>query len=56
MKEDLCEMVNYVFECGELSESQKDGVVTLIFKKGDPTEIKNYRPITLLNVDYKNYS
>lgn len=53
MKEDLCEMVNYVFECGELSESQKDGVVTLIFKKGDPTEIKNYRPITLLNVDYK---
>ncbi|GBG89868.1 hypothetical protein CBR_g49716 [Chara braunii] len=29
------------------------GVVTLLYKKGDPANIKNYRPITLLTVVYK---
>jgi hypothetical protein len=29
------------------------GVISLIHKKNDPAEITNYRPITLLNSDYK---
>ena len=42
------------FECGELSNSQKEGVIALILKKGkDKRKICNYRPITLLNVDLK---
>ena len=37
----------------ELSVSQKQGVLSLLFKKGDPENIENWRPITLLNIDYK---
>ena len=50
----LVEVFNESYERGDLSTSQKQGVITLIEKDGkDPRYIKNYRPITLLNVDYK---
>ena len=38
----------------ELSITQKQGVISLIPKKDkDPKKLKNWRPITLLNTDYK---
>ena len=33
-----------------------EGNITLLYKKGSPREIRNYRPITLLNTDYKIYT
>lgn len=37
----------------KLSRSMKSGLITLIFKKGDARYLENWRPISLLNVDYK---
>ena len=50
----IVEALNEAFDKGHLANSQKQGVITLIEKEGkDPMYIQNYRPITLLNVDYK---
>ena len=45
---------NYAFQKGCLSISQKLGIITLIPKKSKQLEyLKNWRPISLLNTDYK---
>ena len=51
---DLMQCLNYSFQEGEKSFSQKQAVMTLIEKKDrDNRYIKNWRPISLLNVDAK---
>ena len=50
---DLVEVLNASFDSGLLPSSQREALISLIFKKGDRLEHKNWRPISLLNVDYK---
>ena len=50
---DLVEVLNYGFQHGQLSVSQRRGLLSLIFKKGEKKDLKNWRPISLLCVDYK---
>lgn len=41
---------------GRLPDSFRVGIVKLIYKKDDKTDLKNWRPITLLNADCKLFS
>ena len=51
---DLVDSFNASYRVGELAPSQRRGVITLIPKEdSDLSSLANWRPITLLNVDYK---
>ena len=50
----VVDSINYAHSTGKLSVDQKRGVITLIPKKDKTrTLLKNWRPISLLNTDYK---
>jgi hypothetical protein len=54
IKDILLSSYNEALENGEMCISQKRGVITLLPKEGkDQRLLKNWRPITLLNNDYK---
>jgi hypothetical protein len=50
---DFVDVINFAYNHGQLSPSQRSGLITLIHKHGDRLDMKNWRPITLLCVDYK---
>ena len=54
LKQPFYQMALYSYEVGKLHESARKGILNLIPKSNkDSRFIKNLRPITLLNVDYK---
>ncbi|GBG77807.1 hypothetical protein CBR_g25738 [Chara braunii] len=49
----LVELYNEGLIGGRLGKGMTHGVITVLFKKGDKYEVRNWRPISLLNVSYK---
>ncbi|PNH00262.1 LINE-1 reverse transcriptase, partial [Tetrabaena socialis] len=49
----LAALYTAISATGTMPARFTDGIITVLFKKGDPTEPGNYRPITLLNTDYR---
>ena len=46
--------INYAYRSSQLSVTQRRGIIKLIPKKdAEPNLIKNWRPISLINCDYK---
>jgi hypothetical protein len=56
IQQTVFESIEYAIDKGEMSTDQKRGVLTLIPKQDkDIKSLKNWRPLSLLNTDYKNY-
>ena len=49
----LTSMGNENYARSTMSDSQREALLRLLFKKNDRDLLKNWRPISLLNVDYK---
>ena len=53
LKEEMLELFNNIKLDKQQPESQKNALIKLLYKKGDHRNLKNWRPVSLLNVDYK---
>ena len=52
--EEMRRSFNYALDQGQMNISQRQGIIKVIpKKKKDKSYLENWRPLTLLNVDYK---
>ena len=56
LKKDFHEVLTSSLKCKILPYSFRRAVITLLPKKGDLADISNWRPVSLLNTDYKIFA
>ena len=52
----LTEVINNIWIQGKQPPSHKNALIKLLYKKEDHSKLKNWRPISLLNIEYKIYT
>ena len=52
----LTNIFNNILKTKQIPDSWHEAKVVILFKKGDPKDIKNYRPISLLSHIYKIFT
>jgi hypothetical protein len=53
IKHEMFTIVNQMYAEGKMTNKQKHGMIVCIQKKPHPLRSEDYRPLTLLNADYK---
>ena len=53
---DLIEVYRNLFKTGKIPLDMKKGYISLIYENGLKNKIVNYRPISLLNTDFKIFT
>ncbi|KAI4900658.1 hypothetical protein NFI96_009740 [Prochilodus magdalenae] len=53
---EIVEVAEDVHRQGRLTESMRSGALSLLYKKGDPRDLANWRPLTMLCVDLKIFA
>lgn len=51
IKSILIKSFQHSFNSGKLPISHRKSIISLMFKKGERCELKNYRPLSLSNID-----
>ena len=52
----LTNIFNNILRTKQIPDSWHEAIIVILFKKGDPKDIKNYRPISLLSHSYKIFT
>ena len=52
----LTNIFNNILKTKQIPDSWHEAKIVILFKKGDPKDIKNYRPISLLSHSYKLFT
>jgi hypothetical protein len=53
LRDSFFDLVQAAFSSDELPDTMRTSVITLIYKKKERDDLRNYRPISLLCSDYK---
>jgi hypothetical protein len=56
LQKDLLQLYNDFFATGQITQGHAHGIIVCIPKTNNPRSVEDFRPLTLMNTDYKIYA